>query len=229
MPYSYKRKWTSRGKPRSYTKRPRYSRRRPRKVGFKRYIPSINKTPISYTREIPNNNLQITTGSNWMSWATTFSAGTLPNITEFSNLFDVYRIRRVTIKLRLVQPPEATNTPATSQFYPDVYVTVDHDDATIPPSVDSVLQYGKCKRGVLRPNRWFTYSFYPTTSIQLYRGPTTTGYAPMKNGAWLDLAYTDVPYYGLKGVISNEAAGVTTAALAVEYHTVYTIQFKNNR
>lgn len=224
----FKRKRSSRT-PRFSSMR-RLRRYRPkRRVMARKAIASINRAPISYTREIPLNNLTIGTGSNWMAFASAFTVSQLPNLTEFNSLFDCYRIRCIIAKWRLVQPPEAQNTPATSQFYPDIYVTVDHDDATVPTSVDYVLQYGKCKRGLLRPNRWFRYKFYPTAALQLYRTATTTAYAPAKNSMWLDLTQTDTPYYGLKGIISNEASGLTTANLNIEYHITMVVQFKSSR
>lgn len=208
-------------------RRPRRMLRRRRALGAK--ITSINKVPISYTREIPLNNLIIASGGNKVFFAYNFAADQLPNISDFQGLFDQYRIRAVTMKFRMVQPPEAQNTPATSQFYPDIYVTVDHDDATTPTTVDEILQYGKCKRGILRPNYFFKYRFFPTCAQQLYRTGTTTAYAPLRNKTWIDLAYINTPYYALKGCVSNEASGVTTAPINIEAHLVLTIQFKNVR
>lgn len=194
-----------------------------------RKIVSINKGAISYTCEIPLNNYLIPLGDNKVFFAQSYAISAIPNYAEFTALFDQYRIRRVIVKFRLIQPPEASNTPATSQFYPDIGVTVDHDDATTPTSVDQILQYGKCKRGILRPNRWFTYRFYPTAALQLYRSVTTTAYAPARNSMWMDLAQVDMPYYALKGFVSNEAAGVTTAPIGIEVRLVMTAQFKNSR
>lgn len=198
-------------------------------VGAKKMFANINRVPISYSREIPYNNLVLTTGNNKIFFGYAMSLDGMPNYSEFTSLFDVYRIKGVTFKFRLIQPPEAQNTPATSQFYPDIGVTVDHDDANAPTLVEDVLQYGKCKRGILRPNRWFKYRCHPTPAIQLYRTSTTTAYAPAKNSMWLDLAYVNTPYYGIKGFISNEAAGLTTAPLAVEVRVIYYVQFKNSR
>lgn len=209
--------------------------RRPAKRSFKRKrmvrsAPiSINRAPISYTREIPLNNLTITTGTNKVFFGYTFTADQLPNISDFQGLFDQYRIRSIVMKFRLVQPPEAQNTTAASQFYPDIYCTVDHDDATTPTTIDEILQYGKCKRGVLRPNYFFRYRLFPTTAQQLYRTGTTTVYAPLRNKQWIDLAYINTPYYALKGAVSNEASGVTTSPIAIEVHMVMTIQYKSAR
>lgn len=199
------------------------------RMGPRKMFTNINKVPISYTREVPYNNLVLASGNNKIFFSYAFSLDGLPNYTEFTPLFDVYRIMTVIAKFRLVQPPEAQNTPATSQFYPDIYATVDHDDSVAPTDVETLLQYGKCKRGILRPNQWFKYKFHPTPAIQLYRTATTTAYAPAKNTMWLDLAATNTPYYALKGCISNEAAGLTTAGLAVEVHMIYYVQFKNSR
>lgn len=222
-----KRKFSSRR--RSVGRKRRRTRFKGKRVPPKRAILAINKHPLSYIREIPANNLTIPLGDNKLYFANSFAIGALPNIAEFTPLFDQYRIRYIIAKFRLVAPPEANAVTAQSQFYPDIYVTVDHDDAVTPTAVDQVLQYGKCKRGILRPNRWFKYKFYPTAALQLYRSATTTAYAPAKNSMWMDLANTDMPYYGLKGVISNEASGVTVAPIAIEYHLVYCAQFRNCR
>lgn len=222
---AFKRK---RGGRRMLRRRPRKAFR-PRRARPAKGPVSINKHAISYTREVPLNNLVITTGNNKVFFGYSFGLDQLPNYQEFSALFDQFRIRRVMMKFRLVQPPEASNTPATSQFFPDIYTTVDHDDASVPGDIDTVLSYGKCKRGILKPNYWFRYACYPTCAMQLYRTGTTTAYAPMKNGAWIDLGYPNTPYYAVKGAISNEAAGVTSAPLNIEVHLVMTVQFKNTR
>lgn len=220
----FRRRWPAKRRPRPRVRMGRITRMGPRKM-----FTNINKVPIAYTREVPYNNLVLASGNNKIFFGYAFNLENLPNYSEFTSLFDVYRIKGITAKFRLVQPPEAQNTPATSQFYPDIYVTVDHDDANAPTAVDDVLQYGKCKRGILRPNQWFTYRCHPTPAIQLYRSGTTTAYAPAKNSMWLDLAYTNTPYYAIKGCVSNESAGLTTANLNVEVHMIMYVQFKNSR
>ena len=129
----------------------------------------------------------------------------------------------------MLQPPEATGTTGNQQYYPDFYMTVDHDDANVPADTDSVRKYGKCKSGILRPNTWFTYKCHPTAAIQLYRTATTTGYAPAPTDVWLDLAQTDVPYYAIKSAIDASALTAQSSAWFFEVRAFCVWEFKNTR
>lgn len=208
-------------------KRRRISRRR---VGIRKMIPNINRTPIRYTREIIFPNLLIipTTVNVFNSYYFTISQ--LNNYTEFTPLFDQYRIRTVIMKFRLIAPPEANNTPVNQQYYPDIACTVDHDDNNTVTSMETLWQYGKCKRGILRPNSWFTYRCHPTAAIQLYRTTTTTAYAPAKSTMWMDLAQTDMPYYGVKvGIDASSIGSNQTFNLQIEVHAIMVADFKSSR
>lgn len=226
MPF-YRKKRTYRRRP--ITRRRRFIRRirRPR-------IPrslNINKSVCRYAREIPiSTNLTIPSGSTFATYGYYFDlTGWLPNSTEFTVLFDQYRLRSVIFKMRLVSPPEANNTPVTLQYYPDVVISVDHDDATAPTTVDELRQFGKSKCGILKPNSWFKYKCYPTTSIQMYTTPTTSGYAPARNKQWIDLAYPNVRYYGLKIALDCTSLGTLANTLVVEARAYMVWEFKNSR
>ena len=73
-----------------------------------------------------------------------FRLSDLANYTSFTDLFDQYRINKVTMKVRLISPPEDAATVNTT-FYPDFYVTLDHDDLTVPSGAEYMLQYAKMK------------------------------------------------------------------------------------
>ena len=127
----------------------------------------------------------------------------------------------------MVAPPEASTTDLRQQYYPDIGVTVDHDDNNLPTSLDYIQQYGKCKTGVLRPNQWFKYKCHPTTNIQLYRS-ATTGYAIGKNTLWLDVNQLDIPYYGVKSYIDAGAMGNQTVTYNFEGKAYVVWEFKNS-
>lgn len=192
---------------------------------------NMNRAVIKYAREIPvSTNLTIPSGSVFSTYGYYFTIdGWLPNYTEFTPLFDQYRLRSVIFKMRLVSPPEANNTPVTLQYYPDVIIAVDHDDATAPTTVDELRQFGKAKCGILKPNSWFKYKCYPTTSMQMYATATTSGYAPARNKQWIDLAYTNVRYYGLKIALDCTSLGSLANQLVVEARAYMIWEFKNSR
>lgn len=224
---TYKRKRTIRRKPRRVRARRSYARRStaiaPRKAL------NINKNPVSYHREYNYGNVVIAAGANSLFNAYSFTLQQLvPNYTEFSALFDQYRLRCLVFKIRMVRSPEAGATSTNGQYYPDIYCAVDHDDATIPPNVDSVMQYGKVKSGILKPNYWFKYKCYPTPSTTVYRG-VTAAYMPVKINQWIDLAYSDVPFYGIKLAIDAGSVGAQTANMEFEVRIWSKWEFKNSR
>lgn len=192
---------------------------------------SINRAVCSYNREVPlGGNITVASGTSSVTFAYSFTLTNMcPNRSEFSELFDQYRLRCIVWKMRMIQPPEANNTPTTLQYYPDAYVTVDHDDANQPADVEEVMQYGKVKSGILYPNKWFKYKCYPTPNTPVYQGLVSSGYAKASNKLWLDLASPGISYYGIKGAIDCRAIGNLAANLNVEARIHCYWEFKNAR
>ena len=54
-----------------------------------------------------------------------------------------------TAKVQLISPPEEDGSTINTMYYPDFYITVDHDDITPSPNTETMLQYSKVKQGVL--------------------------------------------------------------------------------
>lgn len=192
---------------------------------------SINRAVCAYNREVAlGTNITVPSGTNAVTFAYSFSlTGWCPNRAEFTELFDQYRLRCVVWKMRLIQPPDATNTPATLQYFPDAYLTVDHDDANTPADVDEVMQYGKVKSGILYPNKWMKYKCYPTPNTPVYQGAVSSGYAKASNKLWIDLASPSINYYGIKGAIDCRSVGTLAANLNVEVRCRLYWEFKNAR
>lgn len=220
-------------------KRKRVTRRRPRQVNtMRRYlkrrrrfgrIANLRRDPIRVVKEQSLGNLNIPVGVNGAYWAFAPTLGDITNSSEFTVLFDQYRLRSVIVKFRLISPPEANNTPSILQYYPDIAVTVDHDDATAPTSYDTLLQYGKVKQGILRPNTWFNYKCHPTAAVMYYRTSTTTAYGPASSKQWFDCNNADIPFYGIKAGVNYGSIGTLTSAVNIEIRMVYVFEFKNSR
>lgn len=220
-------------KKRTYRRRPIRRRRFIRRIRRPRISRAlnINKSICRYSREIPvSSNLTIPSGSTFSTYGYYFDlTGWLPNSTEFTVLFDQYRLRSVIFKMRLVSPPEANNTPVTLQYYPDVIVAADHDDVTAPSTVDELRQFGTAKCGILKPNYWFKYKVRPTPLTVMYHNGVTNGYGITRNKQWLDLAYPLVRYYGLKIALDCTSLGTLANTLVVEARAYMTWEFKNSR
>jgi hypothetical protein len=124
-----------------------------------------------------------------MGHAFPFGLSLLPNYSEFANLFDRYRLRRVDVRIAMIQK----NNHTTSRF-PTVWAYMDDDDASIPLTKNAVLE-----RQSVRP---FTFSDAKTVysvSIQprwLLDSTNKASLAP--RDMWIDMSTPSVSHYGLK-------------------------------
>lgn len=162
--------------------------------------------------------------------AHTFSLAQLPGVTEFSNLFDQYKITGA----RLTYTPAASEgilTPQASAAaplgYSRVHSVIDYDDSTAPPSEDALLEYGSHKSTA--PFQTHSRYLKPKILQEVYRSAISTSYAPRGN-TYLDMAATDVPHYGVKVWVSAPNTFFGTAQ-TIAYKVYVTLYFtcKNTR
>jgi len=134
-----------------------------------------------------------------------FKLSDMPAYTEFTALFDKYRIDKAEVNFQLINNP---NGPATlngntvtnaCNFFPKLYYCRDYDDSSTV-TLTQIKERSGTKMVVLEPNKIVRIKLKPAVAVQLYKTSTTTGYSP-KWGAFVDAAQPDVPHYGLKTVI----------------------------
>ena len=116
-----------------------------------------------------------------------FGLSLLPNYSEFTNLFDRYRIRQVDIRIVLAQK----NSNGVS---PTIWAYMDDDDASIPVSKAAVLE-----RQSVRPFTFSDAKSVYSVSIQprwLLDGTSKAALAP--RDMWIDMSTPAVSHYGLK-------------------------------
>ena len=118
--------------------------------------------------------------------ALAFSLNQFPDFTEFTSLFDQYRIS--TIQLEFV-PTTGQNTGS------PILTAIDYDDSTPVTSVGALLEYNTLM--ITSPGQFFQRTFNPKVSVATYQGIATTAYSSM-GGIWIDAGYPAVQYYGLK-------------------------------
>lgn len=157
-----------------------------------------------------------------------FSLGQVPNSTDFSNLFDSYRLMGVLLTFRLMDNPDSTNyinsTTFTqgSNFYPKLWWCIDRDDSTTP-TLASIRERSTAKCLVLRPDRFIKVLVkYPRPMIQAYSG----GYmqAPV---SWLRTNEPNTPHYGLKVVLDKMGYSGTTFTVGIDKKYFFT--FKHSK
>jgi hypothetical protein len=162
-----------------------------------------------------------------------FSLNNVSQFSEFTGLFDQYKIESVEAQFSLINNPDAVNNPnatsaTSSNIYPRLWTVVDHDTDNIA-SIDAIKQYPKVRCRVLEPNKILKVKFSPKSQIQLYNGVSGTGYGINKDG-WIDLTNTTVEHYGLLGAIDGMGlvpAAMNSYLVRVEYK--FWLAFKNPR
>lgn len=149
------------------------------------------------------------------SFSTYFTLADLPNVSEFANLYDQYKLKCVVVQIKMINTPEQywglgqVSQANPTNFYPTLWYSVDHDDNAVA-TIAQLKEFSRSKHKVLRPNREINIKIIPTTLQQLYLSAVSTGYACNYTRPWVDMAQTNIPHYGLKMAIDYE--GLTTAA-----------------
>lgn len=134
-------------------------------------------------------------GATDLGHAFPFGLSLLPNYSEFTTLFDRYRIRQVDVRMTFAQ----RNISGSTSNYPTIWAYMDDDDAAIPTAKSAVLE-----RQSVRP---FTFNESKTVysvSIQprwLIDGTSKASLAP--RDMWIDMSTPSVSHYGLKLWVDN--------------------------
>jgi len=146
-----------------------------------------------------------------------FSLSSLRNSTDFTNLFDQYRIDKVDLYFRLVNNPDAqTSTTVASSYFPTLWYVKDVDDVTSMTVADMQEKQG-VKRVIMNPQTLVKISVVPKFQKMVYQTLTNTGYGPASG--WLDCIDTNVPHYALKTVFNVPATGVDwNVEVQAKYH-----------
>lgn len=154
----------------------------------------------------------------------------LPNYTEFTTLFDQYKIKSCTIDMRFANNNSSINSPNTS--LPVLYYADDNDDV-VPISQNALQQYVHCKTTMLGTGaKEFTrHRVVPKPLVQLYETGVSTAYSNPVKPIWIDCNDSAVPHYGVKMVWDNgmDTAAADTNIGVISFIVTYVIEAKNVR
>jgi len=131
-----------------------------------------------------------------------FTLAQLPNYTEFTNMFDQYRIKMV----KLTYFPSVANTGS-------IFHAIDYDDSSTPTL--AILEENDTL-GINQSNQSWSRVIKPSVDIQVYPGVVGTGYET-RQGVWLDSANGSIPHYGLKIFVAAPATGTVSGNLHISY------------
>lgn len=189
-----------------------------RNAAFKKSSIRRSLSVHSFVRQSPNFQISLAANNSYSSGSIIYQLDNLVNYTEFTALFDQYKITKVDVMFKLHTNPYmiyATQyTPGTLAAapvtFPTLWLVNDKDDSTALARSE-FQERGRAVRRVLQPNKIIKWSCRPTILTQLYRTAATTGYAP-KYGQYIDCAQPNVPHYCTKWGIDYD--GYTLPATA---------------
>jgi hypothetical protein len=140
-----------------------------------------------------------------------FALSDLVNSSEFTSLYDSYRIEAVSVSFfpRQTQMTAAQST--TAIIFPRLYTTIDYNDAD-QTSISDLRQMGSTIESP--PGTGIVRTFVPHVLNTVYGNSFGTSYGNQA-GLWIDTNSPDVRHYGLKAAV--EAGGPSQSANLQEY------------
>lgn len=197
-----------------------------RKYVSKSRIPRRIKQPVQFfKRTVYLPNLYVSSSLSDVFFAQVFRLTDVPNVTEFTSLYDQYQIKGVRVKL-MPKFDTATQTgtgtiPTAQHVMNRVFSALDYDDNTAVTAVSDLTQYQNMRQ--TKGTRDHVRYFKPRCLSEAYGGLGTTHYMPKAN-QWIDTSNPGTPHYAIKW-------GITQCALNLSYDMQidYYLAFKNVR
>lgn len=153
----------------------------------------------------------------------------LPNYSDFTALYDQYRIDYVDVTMTFSN--NVSSTSSAVPCLPIIYFAPDYDDVGAT-NLAAIAQYDNLKKFQLGsgPGVMKTIRCYPRPNVQLYNSPVSTGYGQASRKLFLDTNSPAVPYYGAKFVVDPTAlAGGSTPIGNICMSYKYHLTFKNTK
>lgn len=215
-------------------------KRRLRNAGSKvRLLRGLSK----YTRNVHNfkrsfilvSGISTNVNTGYLGLGYKFNLSQLPSPSEFSSLFDLYRING--IKIRIIH--RATNlssievqNSAQHVGLPYMYAVIDKDDDTAPPNIVQIQEYGKAKMFIFDTGKRVYQKYWrPNTLTVNTDAVAGSGYNnSVQYKQWQDCSSLNTNYYGFKaGIQMPGPEGAGTVAAYFDIEVTYYFQCMNTR
>lgn len=144
-------------------------------------------------------------GNTWTK-SYSFALTDLTNYTEFTALFDQFKIAGIKYRWVLNRNPDFAGAVVSTVYntvvqgqYPRIMWVQDYDGGAAPANFAELQQYPRMKEVYLTPDRPATrwYYFKPARLAVEYESATLSAYRPTWKG-FIDVASTDTPCYGIR-------------------------------
>jgi hypothetical protein len=178
-----------------------------------RPLPPSTRQPVStFRRTYTAGTISASvSGDTINAWPITLSS--LPGSSEFTALFDQYRILEVSYSFI----PYFTEVPSTAGTVPGIFGSaIDYDDANFVLGLSDLQQYDSYQR--INAVKSLTRVVRPRSAVAMYSGAFTS--FGNVYGQWIDSASPSVQHYGLKTVLHGSTFAANTAIYELEIQVV---------
>jgi len=153
-----------------------------------------------------------------------FILAAVPGYTEFTNLYDQYRINaaKITIIPRGNQSDIGVASTTVAQSV-GVFSVVDYDDTSLLTSLNQALQYQNCK--MTRTHQQHSRFIKPRVELNALVSTLPGNGNAVSTRGWIDCDFPNTPHQGIKYVFQQSPNSVQTFDVKVDYY----LAFKNVR
>lgn len=154
-----------------------------------------------------------------------FYTTALPDVTDFSNLFDQWRLKRVIVRCDIAFG--YSNSASTPIITPNIMYVSDYDDSA-DCTITEMLQYPQVQVHSFYKNGYepFQVSLSPKPLRDVAGSGVSTGYGPMPVAPWLRTSNMALPHYGLKLAL-DWMGKVQTSDIQMVMTIWYDLEFTN--
>lgn len=207
---------------RKVLRRKRVNRKRVWRRKFKSRTSRPQSGVFNFVRFVNRGTVNVTSGTSATFGVLAFKLSDVPVPTDFTNLYDQYRIKAV--KVNFIPVTNVTfrqsigDLAVVGTAFSDRFFTVfDLNDATNPTSINAMREYKDCK--------WSPYTrihkrfCYPKPLYEMSGNIPATGKSP-----WIPTSSTNVDYYGIKWGFEHPTSIATGTYFTIECK--YYMQFR---
>lgn len=130
----------------------------------------------------------------------TFALNSLPNYTEFTAMFDVYRLKAV--KIEFSAPANSVGMSATSEI-PQLWTAIDRNDATAPANVNELFQYDTLKHSPITRKH---VRYFRVNSLGYITGQSVGTVGEINWNKWIPTSEPAINHYGLKYLVDGNGS-----------------------
>jgi len=137
--------------------------------------------------------------------------GNVPDVSEFTSLFDLFTIDRVVVTFTCSR---AAISAGNSGIFPTLLVALDYNDSTAPTTANDVLSYDGCQVVQFSESkRSHTMSFKPRAQMN-----AASGTAAFSGPVWCSTGTaTAEPWYGYKFWLTDYNSTSTAGSVVTQY------------